>query len=46
MESTRVDRCPVVRLMKTRPEAVAACRGGHVRVNDRPAKPVVDGVSR
>jgi len=32
MESTRVDRCPVVRLMKTRPEAVAACRGGHVRV--------------
>jgi len=28
-----------VRLTKTRPEAAAACRGGHVRVNDRPAKP-------
>ena len=27
-----------VRLMKTRPDAVAACRGGHVRVNDRTAK--------
>jgi ribosome-associated heat shock protein Hsp15 len=28
-----------VRLSKTRPDAAAACRGGHVRVNDRPAKP-------
>jgi ribosome-associated heat shock protein Hsp15 len=28
-----------VRLVKTRPDAAAACRGGHVRVNDRPAKP-------
>jgi ribosome-associated heat shock protein Hsp15 len=28
-----------VRLTKTRPDAAAACRGGHVRVNDRPAKP-------
>lgn len=28
-----------VRLAKTRAEAAAACRGGHVRVNDRPAKP-------
>ncbi|WP_214404160.1 S4 domain-containing protein [Pseudonocardia lacus] len=28
-----------VRLTKTRPAAAAACRGGHVRVNDRPAKP-------
>jgi ribosome-associated heat shock protein Hsp15 len=40
MESTRVDRWLwAVRLTKTRPDAVAACRGGHVRVNDRPAKP-------
>ena len=28
-----------VRLTKTRPDAAAACRGGHVRVNERPAKP-------
>ena len=28
-----------VRLTKTRNDAAAACRGGHVRVNDRPAKP-------
>jgi ribosome-associated heat shock protein Hsp15 len=40
MESTRVDRWLwAVRLVKTRPDAAAACRGGHVRVNDRPAKP-------
>lgn len=40
MESTRVDRWLwAVRLAKTRPDAAAACRGGHVRVNDRPAKP-------
>ena len=40
MESTRVDRWLwAVRLTKTRPDAVAACRGGHVRVNDRSAKP-------
>ncbi|MGQ0839991.1 RNA-binding S4 domain-containing protein [Actinokineospora sp.] len=40
MESTRVDRWLwAIRLTKTRPDAVAACRGGHVRVNDRPAKP-------
>jgi ribosome-associated heat shock protein Hsp15 len=39
MESTRLDRWLwAVRLMKTRPDAAAACRGGHVRVNDRPAK--------
>ncbi len=39
MESTRIDRWLwAVRLMKTRPDAVAACRGGHVRINDRPAK--------
>jgi ribosome-associated heat shock protein Hsp15 len=28
-----------VRLTKTRNDAADACRGGHVRVNDRPAKP-------
>ncbi|GAA0504145.1 RNA-binding protein S4 [Saccharopolyspora subtropica] len=40
MEQTRVDRWLwAVRLTKTRPDAAAACRGGHVRVNDRPAKP-------
>ncbi|HEX7824073.1 MAG TPA: RNA-binding S4 domain-containing protein [Mycobacterium sp.] len=40
MENTRVDRWLwAVRLTKTRPDAAAACRGGHVRVNDRPAKP-------
>src|SRR3984885_6405993 len=39
MESTRVDRWLwAVRLTKTRADAAAACRGGHVRVNDRPAK--------
>ncbi|BDX31956.1 RNA-binding protein S4 [Mycobacterium antarcticum] len=39
-ESTRVDRWLwAVRLTKTRPDAAAACRGGHVRINDRPAKP-------
>jgi ribosome-associated heat shock protein Hsp15 len=40
MEATRVDRWLwAVRLTKTRPDAAAACRGGHVRINDRPAKP-------
>ena len=40
MESTRVDRWLwAVRLTRTRPDAAEACRGGHVRVNDRSAKP-------
>jgi len=46
MESTRVDRWLwAVRLTKTRPDAAEACRGGHVRVNDRPAKPSTSVVS-
>lgn len=40
MDTTRVDRWLwAVRLTKTRADAAAACRGGHVRVNDAPAKP-------
>lgn len=40
MESTRLDRWLwSVRLARTRSDAAAACRGGHVRVNDIPAKP-------
>ncbi|MGB0436241.1 MAG: RNA-binding S4 domain-containing protein [Mycobacterium sp.] len=40
MDATRVDRWLwAVRLTKTRPDAAAACRGGHVRINDRLAKP-------
>jgi ribosome-associated heat shock protein Hsp15 len=40
VESSRLDRWLwAVRLTKTRPVAAAACRAGHVRVNDRPAKP-------
>ncbi len=39
LEHTRVDRFVwAVRLYKTRSEATAACRGGHVRVNGSPAK--------
>jgi ribosome-associated heat shock protein Hsp15 len=40
METTRVDRWLwAVRVFKSRAAATQACRGGHVRVNDRPAKP-------
>jgi ribosome-associated heat shock protein Hsp15 len=40
LESTRVDRWLwAVRLYRTRSEATAACRGGHIRVNGTPAKP-------
>ena len=40
VESTRVDRWLwSVRLVKTRPDAAEACRGGHVRVNGRTTKP-------
>jgi ribosome-associated heat shock protein Hsp15 len=40
VEATRVDRWIwAVRLCKTRAEASAACRGGHVRVNGASAKP-------
>lgn len=40
IEETRVDLWLwSVRLYKTRSTAAEACRGGHVRVNGRPAKP-------
>jgi ribosome-associated heat shock protein Hsp15 len=40
MEATRVDRWLwAIRLCKSRSEATAACRGGHVRINGRTAKP-------
>jgi ribosome-associated heat shock protein Hsp15 len=39
-DSTRVDRWLwAIRLCKSRSEATVACRGGHVRVNGRTAKP-------
>jgi ribosomal 50S subunit-recycling heat shock protein len=40
MDTTRVDRWVwAIRLYKTRTDATDACRGGHVRVNGKPAKP-------
>ena len=39
METARVDRWLwAVRLAKTRSEATALCKGGHVRIDGRPAK--------
>lgn len=40
MDSTRVDRWIwAIRLYKTRADATDACRGGHVTVNGKSAKP-------
>ncbi|MBG7603197.1 MAG: RNA-binding S4 domain-containing protein [Actinobacteria bacterium] len=40
METARVDQWLwSIRMTKTRSDAAAACRGGHVKVNDKSAKP-------
>lgn len=40
MENVRVDSWVwAVRLTKTRTQATTACKAGHIRVNDAPAKP-------
>jgi ribosome-associated heat shock protein Hsp15 len=40
IDSVRVDQwLHAVRITKTRSDAAAACRGGHVRINGEPAKP-------
>lgn len=40
IDTVRIDQwLHAVRLTKTRSEAAAACRGGHVRINGKPAKP-------